>query len=109
MSYSDLRQILATNQIPLQMFAAEVGLTPEGLKRGLDKQSLAMRYVVPICKSLCITPNRFFGISEGGSKQVQNGGLGNTQNMVQESDTLREQLKIKDEQISSLLDIIKNK
>lgn len=33
MSYSDLRQILATNQIPLQMFAAEVGLTPEGLKK----------------------------------------------------------------------------
>lgn len=109
MSYSDLRQILATNQISLQMFASEIGLTPEGLKRGLDKQSLAMRYIIPLCKSLCITPNRFFGISDGGNSQVQNGGLGNTQNMVQESITLREQLRIKDEQIATLLDIIKNK
>jgi len=108
MNYNELRKIMAVNQISVQSFADEVNITPEGFKRGIEKQSLAIRYVVPICKALCITPNQLFDYAEKQiCKQTQNGGVGNTQIVEAGITALQEQLREKDKQINDLLAIIK--
>ena len=107
MNYNELRKIMAVNQISVQSFADEVQITPEGFRRGMDRQSLAIRYVVPICKALCITPNQLFDFADNKTTtQTQNGGVGNTQIVDTGITALQEQLKEKDRQIARLLDIV---
>ena len=119
MIYNELKEICRINKISLQLVASEVGITQDGLKRGIDKQSLAIRYVVPLCQSLCITPNQFFGEAEPIKRNIQQnqtGGVGNTQTMNVGLSALQHQLvekdrqlAEKDRQIARLLDLLNKK
>lgn len=107
MNFNELKRHCATMQISVAKVAEEVGLSYDGLKKGLINGSLAMRQILPLCQSICITPNQFFGVDGNIShKQVQNGGVGNVQSMDAGTAILQEQLRIKDEQINKLLNII---
>lgn len=106
-TYSDLQDYCRKSRISVQEIAKECNLTDTGIKRGLNKQSLAFRYVLLICNSVGITPNQFFGVdSTNGIHQTQNGGVGNTQIVDQGIAALKEQLRVKDDQINKLLNII---
>lgn len=110
MDYGIIREICRVNKISLQTVAKEAGLTAEGLKRGFERDSLAVKYILPICKSLCISPNRLFGYEEQRKtvNQTQTGGVGNTQIVQEGFSALHEQLQEKDRQITKLLYIMEN-
>lgn len=111
MTYNELRVFCAKMRVPVDKIAEESGLTFFGLKNGLTKESLALRYILPLCKALCISPNEFFGVSDITPKQqIQNGGRNNRQVMDGTAvAALEQQLRAKDEQIKTLLDIIAKK
>lgn len=110
MNYNNLKEICRVNKISIQMVASETGVTLDGLRKGLERESLAIRFVVPLCKALCITPNQFFNMDDAAkSYQTQNGGFGNTQIMSSNANTLADQLREKDKQIQRLLDLLEKK
>ncbi len=128
MNYDELKEICRVNKISLQTIASETGVTMNGLKRGIEQQSLAIRYVIPLCKSLCMTPNRMFGIPEDARTvtQTQNGGRNNTQiydsngekikSLEDEIVRLKEALedekdrnKVAEMRINKFIDILNNK
>lgn len=138
MTYSELSDYCKDNKIELKSLSQSIGITVQGLAKGMKKQSLSMKVVSSLCEKLGITPNQVFGWNESESeqtardaqgmrkgctmvandnmlhKQVQNGGIGNTQHMdvlstkvLQEQLRIKdEQLKAKDEQISKLMDLL---
>lgn len=118
MTYNELRSFCEKHQISTTSVAADINCTLDGLHKGLDRQSLSMRFIPKLCRSLCITPNQLFGwdgeIPTPGTppparNQQNNYGNGNRQTILDNGlvDDLREQLKVKDDQIKSLLDILK--
>lgn len=109
MDYNMVKEICRVNKISLQDLATEIGMSPEGLKRSMESDSLAARYVVPLCKSLCISPNKLFGYPNLSATQTQNGGVGNTQIMESGMAALQEQLREKDKQIDKLLILLEKK
>ena len=108
MNFSELKTRCERAHVSALKVAEEIGLSYEGLKKGIMNGSLAIRYVVPLCNSLGISPNELLGVldSKTGNSQVQNGGIGNVQNMDASTAILKEQLRIKDEQINKLLNIM---
>lgn len=110
MDYEQFKNICRINKIAMQDLADEIGMTQDGLKKGLLSGGLAIRYVLPLCKLLAMTPNRFFGIEEKTTtSQTQNGGVGNTQIMESGMAALQEQLREKDKQIDKLLILLEKK
>lgn len=101
-------------QVSIETIASEAGLTYDGLKKGFVNESLAMRYILPLCKSLSVTPNEIFGIdsmpedinfgnmNKNGKKQILN--VGSNEDLKHTIEILREQLAKKDEQIAKLLE-----
>lgn len=115
MNYSELQDFADRKKITLQSIAEGIGMSRVGMKTSFENQTLPIKKVKVVCDILGITPNQFFGIEEKMQhKQVQNGGVGNTQNMdvasaamLQEQLRIKdEQLKAKDEQISKLMDLL---
>ena len=110
MFYENLRSICRVNHISLVSICREIGITQAGLKRGMENGTLGLRFVMPICECLHITPNKLFGVSDGNiTSQTQNGGVGNTQIMEDGTATLQEQLHEKDRQIDRLLTLLEKK
>ena len=110
MDYEEFKNICRINKIAMQDIAAEIGLTQDGLKKGLLSGGLGIRYLLPLCNALAMTPNRFFGIQEKTTtSQTQNGGVGNTQIMEDGTTTLQEQLREKDKQIDRLLTLLEKR
>ena len=108
MNYEYVKEVCRVNHISLRTICKEVGISMDGLKRGMENDSLAARYIMPLCKSINTTPNLLFNIKDGQNygTQTQNGGVGNTQIMESGMAALQEQLREKDKQISRLLSII---
>lgn len=111
MDFNELKRHCASMRVSVLKIAEETGITYDGLKQGITKQSLALRYVLPLCQALCITPNHFFGIPDKPQKQqVQNGGRNNSQYMDSEAiSALESQLIAKDRQIERLLELLAQK
>ena len=86
MDYKIIKDICRVNKIELKTIAAEIGLSPEGFKRAVEQGSLSARFILPLCRSLGITPNKLFGvgiekqyISPTAINQTQIGGNNNKQ------------------------------
>lgn len=131
MTYSELSDLCNKRKISLTSVATSADMTLRGFRDGMNRQTLGMKAIEAICTTLEITPNQFFGwneseegqaardkqgISKGYAientqhKQVQNGGIGNTQHIdIASVSVLQEQIKIKDEQISRLLALLEKK
>lgn len=112
MNYYELQDLCEVKHKTVTNVARALGITLEGLKRGLNNESLSFRYVKPICDLLEITPNDFFRVnSNRGDTGCNKFGQNQTINQVpvELNDTLvilRSQLKEKDMQIEKLLNLL---
>lgn len=112
MNYYELQDLCEMKHKTVTNVARALGITLEGLKRGLNNESLSFRYVMPICDLLEITPNEFFRVnSNSGDTGCNKFGQNQTINQVpvELNDTLvilRSQLKEKDMQIEKLLNLL---
>lgn len=107
LTYTELKDILEDKNILLENLAKRVDMTRVGFKGAIENQTLQISKVYAICKYIGITPNYFFGFEDrNGISQTQNGGIGNTQIVDQGIAALRDQLKVKDEQINKLLNLL---
>lgn len=108
MTYSELSDICDAKRILLKNVAESSGLTYDGLRNGMIKQSLGMIKVLRICEAVGITPNQFFGWNE--EKSTYNNslvGVVNNQNIgTSNIELLHQQLAVKDEQIKQLLQLL---
>lgn len=108
MTYSELSDICDAKRILLKNVAESSGLTYDGLRNGMIKQSLGMIKVLRICEAVGITPNQFFGWNE--EKSTYNNslvGVVNNQNIgAMGVEILQQQLATKDEQIKQLLQLL---
>lgn len=110
MSYEDLLRRTKQMRISMSIVANEVGITLEGLKRGIDNQSLSIKYIPQLCKSLCITPDELLGFTIDPRKTFN---VDHTEKDIVKIDAkafelIKKQLEEKDKQIDKLLDKISN-
>lgn len=107
MTYSELSDICDAKRILLKNVAENSGLTYDGLRNGMNKQSLGMTKVLKICEYVGITPNQFFGVDSNQTVNATQLGLSNTQNIGSSGiEILQQQLAVKDAQIDRLLSIL---
>lgn len=109
LTYSELQDICESKKILVKDLCSAIGMTYMGLKSGLERQSLGVKYVSAICEMLKITPNQFFRIPENATiigNNIQQTGAVNMQQVQDGMDILHEQLRKKDEQIDKLLTLL---
>ena len=111
MTYSELTDFCASKKVTVTKLAEKAGLTLQGLRKGMNNFSLGYHAIESICSTLEITPNQFFGWEDNIKKQqIQNGGVGNTQQMDTHAvDILHQQLTAKDEQLKTKDEQIREK
>lgn len=109
MTYSELSDLCYKKKKSLTRIADCANMTLRGFREGMNKQTLGIRAILPICTELGITPNEFFGID--GSTNTFNTnqvGMVNNQNIgAMGVEILQQQLAIKDEQIKQLFELLK--
>lgn len=108
MTYSELSDICESKRILLKNVADKSGLTYDGLRNGMIKQSLGMTKVIRICEVVGITPNQFLGWNEEKTtyNTTQVGMMNNQQIGAAGIEILQQQLQTKDEQIKQLLNLL---
>lgn len=115
LTYSELSDICNEKKISLSKLAECANMTLRGFREAFNRNSVSAHTAASICQTLGITPNQFFGWEDGVKKQqIQNGGIGNTQQMDtyavgvlrQQIATKDEQIREKDAQISQLLKLL---
>jgi DNA-binding Xre family transcriptional regulator len=117
MTYSELQDVVFEKKITIQEVANHIGMTYNGMKTSFENQTLPIRSVSALCEYLGITPNRFFNWKEtktndihNNNSNIQNGGVGNIQNADATTiAALQDQLRVKDEQIAKLLNLLADK
>lgn len=60
MNYNKLKITAESKNYMIKDLAAELGMTPNGLKRSVEANNLTMEKVAMLCKILDISPNEFF-------------------------------------------------
>lgn len=112
MDYNDLIILIKQKKLQLDEVCKEIGITPEGFRKGIERKSLAFKYIKPTCEALGISPNELFSWEElntGSSVYASNISGINTQNSNEAIRALKDQLKEKDRQISRLLSLLENR
>lgn len=108
MTYSELSDLCYMRKKSLTSIAESAGMTLRGFREGMNKQTLGIKAILPICESLGITPNEFFKVND----QVANYnttqvGVMNNQNIGAAGiEILQQQLQTKDEQIKQLFQLL---
>lgn len=107
-SYSELSDLCYKKKISLTRIANCANMTLRGFRDGMNKQTLGIKAILPICSELGITPNDFFGV-DGSSTTYNTNQVGvvNNQNIgAMGVEILQQQLATKDEQIKQLLQLL---
>lgn len=109
MTYSELSDLCYKKKISLTRIADCANMTLRGFREGMNKQTLGIRAILPVCTELGITPNEFFGIdSSANTFNTNQVGMVNHQNIGAVGvEILQQQLAIKDEQIKQLFELLK--
>ena len=107
MEYNDLMILAKQKKILQKDLCQRLDITPAGFKRGIEKGTLPINKVVPLCQILGISPNELLGweTAPSGNYAAHIGGS-NTQNSTEAITALSAQLKEKDRQIDRLLKIV---
>ena len=107
MEYNDLMILAKQKKILQKDLCQRLDITPAGFKRGIEKGTLPINKVVPLCQILGISPNELLGWETApvGNYAAHIGGS-NTQNSTEAITALSAQLKEKDRQIDRLLKIV---
>lgn len=113
MNTNYLKDLLEKNRLSLRKCSDLLEMTAAGLSSAVEKQSLPIKKVLPLCEILDITVNEFFEI-ENDTKNIgvqNNAKGGNVQNNNSDCKEaikiLENQLKTKDDQIKMLIEKIK--
>lgn len=108
MSYSELSDFCYDNGVEIKSLCQKIGITTQGLAKGMKKQSLGMLVVKALCDELGISPNRFYGYeSSGQTYNTTQVGVMNSQNIgATNIEILHQQLSVKDEQINQLIQLL---
>lgn len=110
MTYDELTDLCELRHRTLISLAKELDFTMDGLRTSMRNQTLPIKKLEKLCNILNISPNEFFRWKDTSNNvtMFQN-GIGNAQIYQEENASLKDQLKIKDEQIKSLLEILKTR
>lgn len=108
MTYSELSDFCYDNGIEIKSLCQKIGVTPQGLAKGMKKQSLGMLTIKALCDEIKVTPNRFFGWDDSSTQfNTTQVGVMNNQNIGSSGiEILQQQLSVKDEQIKQLLNLL---
>lgn len=107
MTYSELSDFCRDNKIEIKSLCEKIGITTQGLAKGMKNQSLGMLMVKALCDELCISPNQFYGVDSATTINATQYGLANSQNIGAIGiEILQQQLQTKDEQIRQLLQLL---
>lgn len=107
MTYDRIKEICEFNKITVSDVAKELGMTSTGFRQSIVNQTLPIRFVLPLTKILCVSLNDFFDLQSNNQETIyghniqQSSGV-KSKNIIFDSkatETLIEQLRIKDEQI----------
>lgn len=74
MNYNKLKITAESKNYMIKDLAAELGMTPNGLKRSVEANNLTIEKVTMLCKILDISPNEFFDWNGIGSRPLCNQG-----------------------------------
>jgi len=116
MNYNELNILVKRKGFSMKELSSSIGITPNGLKKGCESGSLAIRSLISGCEFLGVTPNDFLGwpnSSQTSGIYASNISGVNTQNSDEAILALKEELKNqraiireKDKQINRLLAIL---
>lgn len=115
MTYQELQDLCDEKRTSVTAVAAEIGITFDGLKKGVAKESLSMTSVMKLCKVLGIDPNTFCRwdkqvVGDVNYGNMQKGGkkntitIGSSEELRKTIDMLEQELKTKNEQIAKLIE-----
>lgn len=108
MSYSELSDFCRDNKIEIKSLCEKIGITTQGLAKGMKNQSLGMLVIKSLCDAIGITPNQFYGVDSATTINASQYGISNSQNIGAAGiEILQQQLATKDEQIKQLLELLK--
>ena len=116
MDYSELLFLIKKKGLILVDVCKEIGITPNGFRKGIESGSLALRYIKPTCEAIGISPNELFnwenvnsitGVYASNISGINN--QNSNEAIMALKDELKEQravIKDKDKQIKKLMSII---
>lgn len=113
MNYTEIQDLCTLRKVTVSDIICRIGMTYQGFRDSLDRQSISASKLQLLCKELSISPNTFFGWEKISpvayiDSNVQNGN-NNVQHIMTTVDVLQKQLEVKDAQIAELLQIIKSR
>lgn len=107
LTYSQLLAVAERQNTTIKAIAQQIEYSPNGLRRAIENQTFPIGKVLQLCNLIGISPNEFFGIPATDRHISQTAiGFANTNNSDLVIQTLREELKQKNEQINSLLRLL---
>lgn len=100
MDYNELREIAESKRIEIQELASEIGMTSNGLREAIRKDTIQLKKLRQLCEILRIHPSMFFDVQKGVYLNNVNAQLGNNNKMAidnkdREIESLKEQLEDK--------------
>ena len=100
MNYNELRLIAESKRIEIQELASEIGMTSNGLREAIRKDTIQLKKLRQLCEILRIHPSMFFDVQKGVYLNNVNAQLGNNNKMAidnkdREIESLKEQLEDK--------------
>lgn len=118
LTYFDLRAIGEKRGLGAKQLADVVNMSTQGLQAALDRATLPVSKVLPLCDACGITVTQFFGIQDSNIEQYYNSQVqsstGQKAKNIQLVDSkateeLVRQVQEKDKQISKLIDLLASK
>ena len=109
MNYSELQIACEQRKMQIKEVANALNMSYTGLRDALNKDTLSIKKLLPLCQLLQISPNEFVkwnGASAHTYNATQVGMLNNQNVGTGGLELLKEQLKIKDTQIEKLLSLL---
>lgn len=106
MNYKQFKELCDARKFQVNDICCHIEMSYQGLKAGLNSGKLGSDKVAALCKVIGISPNVFFGWE----KVEPMSPTGDINPFAQQTiDMLREQIAIKDEQISNLIKVAVSK
>ena len=107
MNYNEIAFLAKRKGVTLSQLAKEIGITPPGLRKGVENGTLPEKNIVSLCRVLEVSPNEVLGWNDvSAGNYASNIGGSNQQNAGEAITALHEQLREKDRLIDRLMAIV---
>ena len=106
MVYTELQSLCEKRNLQIKEVCLAIGMTYTGLRDALNRKTLPIKKILPLCELLKISPNELLDWKEYiPTYNATQYGMLNNQN-IGGIELLQKQLEVKDEQISQLLNLL---